>query len=85
MQNIPNISALLTNVRTHSVICLSSVMHHKGCTEWESAVGGHAGFPFRSTYADSKLAMVLLAKVRAVDADETYCLPPPPSTVRRVL
>ena len=63
-------------MRTLSVICLSSVTHHKGCAEWESAVGGHVGFPLRSTYADSKLAMVLFAKVRAVNADEAFCPPP---------
>eukprot|EP00903_Cladosiphon_okamuranus_P008357 g8037.t1 len=43
------------------VICLSSVMHHTGCTDWNSSAFGH---PNRggSTYPDSKLAMVLFAK-----------------------
>lgn len=38
-------------------------MHHSGGTDWESAVMGH---PKRrgATYADSKLAMVIFAKVR---------------------
>lgn len=52
----------LTFLRMRSVVCLSSVMHHTGCTDWESSAVGH---PKRrgSTYADSKLAMVLFAKV----------------------
>lgn len=58
------VAALLIDVFARSVICLSSVTHHKGHTQWESAAGGHVEFPFRSTYADSKLAMVLFAKVR---------------------
>ncbi|CAM9996016.1 unnamed protein product [Ascophyllum nodosum] len=44
------------------VVCLSSVTHHVGCTEWESSAGGHKGHRGRSTYADGKLAMVLFAK-----------------------
>lgn len=50
------------STRAHSVVCLSSVMHHTGCADWNSSAFGH---PNRhgSTYADSKLAMVLFAKV----------------------
>ncbi|CAM9763446.1 unnamed protein product, partial [Sphacelaria rigidula] len=44
------------------VVCLSSMAHHAGGTNWESAAGGHRGYPMYSSYADSKLAMVLFAK-----------------------
>ncbi|CAN0283970.1 unnamed protein product [Pylaiella littoralis] len=44
------------------VICLSSVMHHTGCTDWESSVYGRPNHRGLTTYADSKLAMVLFAK-----------------------
>lgn len=73
------VAALLIDVCPHSVICLSSVTHHRGYTEWESASGSHVEFPFRSTYADSKLAMVLFAKVRFCGAEEAFCPPSPPS------
>ena len=55
-----------TRPQKNSVVCLSSVTHHVGCTEWESSAGGHKGHRGRSTYADGKLAMVLFAKVRGL-------------------
>ncbi|CAM9656425.1 unnamed protein product, partial [Ectocarpus sp. 12 AP-2014] len=52
---------LIQSTPAARVVCLSSVMHHSGGTNWESAVMGH---PKRrgATYADSKLAMVIFAK-----------------------
>lgn len=61
---MPNFAKLCPTLVETSVICLSSVMHHLGGTDWEGAAGGHRGRMGGSTYADSKLAMVLLAKVR---------------------
>eukprot|EP00752_Nemacystus_decipiens_P012085 g10715.t1 len=43
------------------VVCLSSVMHHGGGTDWESSIVGNSNRR-GSTYGDSKLAMVLFAK-----------------------
>lgn len=64
--------SLLFTVGARRVICLSSVAHHLGCADWESAVGGHVGHWQRSTYPDSKLAMVLFAKVRAAEVDMAF-------------
>ena len=64
---------LLFTVRARRVVCLSSVSHHMGCTDWESAMRGHVGHWQRSTYFDSKLAMVLFAKVRAADVAVAFC------------
>lgn len=61
---IPNFAKNGPTLVETSVICLSSVVHHLGSTDWEGAAGGHRGRTGGSTYADSKLAMVLLAKVR---------------------
>lgn len=38
-------------------------MHHTGGTDWESSAMGHPNKPLGATYPDSKLAMVLFAKV----------------------
>ncbi|CAN0078618.1 unnamed protein product, partial [Scytosiphon promiscuus] len=53
---------LLKSTPAARVVCLSSVMHHTGGTDWESSVIGHPNSPLSSTYPDSKLAMVLFAK-----------------------
>ena len=45
-----------------SVVCLSSVFHHLGGTKWEAAATGTLG---RWAYPESKLAMILFAKVRS--------------------
>jgi len=44
-----------------SVVCVSSVAHHLGGSNWEAAATGTLG---RWTYPESKLAMILFAKVR---------------------
>lgn len=43
-----------------SVICLSSVLHHMGAENWETAAAGTLG---RWAYPESKRAMLRLAKV----------------------
>lgn len=45
-----------------SVVCLSSVLHHVSGTNWEAVAGGTLS---RWAYPESKLAMLLFAKVRA--------------------
>ncbi|CAN0057163.1 unnamed protein product [Ascophyllum nodosum] len=49
---------------THAarVVCLSSVLHRFGRTEWESSACGHGDHSKLSAYCDSKLAAVLFVK-----------------------
>lgn len=44
----------------YRVVCLSSFFHHMSGTNWEAAAGGALK---RWAYPESKLAMVLFAKV----------------------
>lgn len=55
-----------------SVVCLSSVAHHLSGSNWEAAATGTLG---RWAYAESKLAMILFAKVRR---DQSWDGPPSP-------
>lgn len=60
----------------HSVVCLSSVAHRIGGTTWELSASGRYGHRGDSSYPDSKLAMVLFAKVEVANVFDSLLVPP---------